>query len=155
MQGFPWVFYLYFWIRVLHFSKSIIVSLSTLVTKLLISTFMTSVSCIALTPWPKFDASLLQGPALLFPVGLSNRLYLWWVFRPRRLVAPISDRLSTINWRILYQGSGSNKSARGETNKSTKAILEMPQETCPDNFQVKILSAFQPVYIVLSQINIK
>ena len=41
--------------------------------------------------------------------------------------------MSTTNWRILYQDSQSNKASRGETNKSTKEILEMPQDTCPYN----------------------
>ena len=43
----------------------------------------------------------------------------------------ISDpnRISTINWKILYQDTESSKASRGKTNKSTKAILEMPQET--------------------------
>ena len=42
--------------------------------------------------------------------------------------------MSKINWRELYQQSESNKASIGETNKSTQAILEMPQDTCPTNF---------------------
>ena len=45
--------------------------------------------------------------------------------------------ISIINWRTVYQDSGSNKASRGEKNNSIKSILEMPQETFPDNFQVK------------------
>ena len=32
-----------------------------------------------------FDASLIQGPALLFPVGLSNCIFPWWVIHPINL----------------------------------------------------------------------
>ena len=39
------------------------------------------------------------------------------------------NKMSTINWKILYQDTESSKASRGKTNKSTKAILEMPQET--------------------------
>ena len=46
--------------------------------------------------------------------------------------------MSTINWSILYQDSESNKYFIGKTNKITMSILEFPQETCPDNFQVKV-----------------
>ena len=35
--------------------------------------------------------------------------------------------MSTTNWRILYQDSQSKKASRGETNKYTKEILEIPQ----------------------------
>ena len=37
--------------------------------------------------------------------------------------------ISTINWRILYQESGTKKATIGETNKSTKDIIEISQET--------------------------
>ena len=63
--------------------------------------------------------------------------------------------ISTINWRMLYQDLESNKAYRGETNKSTKSILEIPQETCPDKCQVEVPSAFQSVFQVSSQMNIK
>ena len=46
--------------------------------------------------------------------------------------------LSTIDLRKLDQDSDSKKSPRCEPNKSTKSILEMSQETWPDNFQVKV-----------------
>ena len=36
-----------------------------------------------------FDASLLQGPALFLPVGLSYGISTWWVLRPHHLAAPI------------------------------------------------------------------
>ena len=35
--------------------------------------------------------------------------------------------ISTISWSKLDQEPESNKASRGETNKSTKEILEMPQ----------------------------
>ena len=38
-----------------------------------------------------------------------------------------------------------NKASRGESNKSKKEILEMSQETCPYNFQVKITSDWKSV----------
>ena len=65
------------------------------------------------------------------------------------------DGISVINRRILYQDSESSKASRGETNKITKSILEMPQETCPANFQVKVTSAFQSVFQVPIQLNIR
>ena len=52
-----------------------------------------------------------------------------------------------------------NQSQKGfpkvETNKSTKEILEINQETCPYNFQIKVPSTFQSVYQVPSQLNSK
>ena len=63
--------------------------------------------------------------------------------------------ISTISWSKLDQDSESNKASRGETNKSTKEILEMPQETFPDNFQVKVTSSRQLVCQVPSQLNRK
>ena len=63
--------------------------------------------------------------------------------------------MSTINWRTLDQESYSNKASRGETNKITKSILEITQETCPDNCQVKFPSACQVVCQVTSQLNRK
>ena len=44
--------------------------------------------------------------------------------------------MSTINWSKLDQNSESNKASRGK--KNTKKILEIPQESFPDNFQVKL-----------------
>ena len=61
--------------------------------------------------------------------------------------------MSTIKWRILYQDSDSNKASRGETNKSSNEILEMHQETCPDNFQLQFPSEFQSMCQVPSQLN--
>ena len=63
--------------------------------------------------------------------------------------------MSTINWGVLYQESESNKAYRYETNKSTKAILEMPQYIFPENFWVKVPEAGQSVCQVPSQLNIK
>ena len=48
-----------------------------------------------------------------------------------------------------------NKTYRGETNKFKNAILETLQETCPDNFQVKVPSVCQLVCQVTSQLNSK
>ena len=48
--------------------------------------------------------------------------------------------LSTINCIMWYQESESNKASKGETNKSTKAILEMSHNNFPDNFEVKFQS---------------
>ena len=67
----------------------------------------------------------------------------------------VPGEIYTINWRILYQDSESNKVSRGETNKITKAILEIPQQTFLANIQVKVPSAFQSVYQVTSKPNIK
>ena len=51
--------------------------------------------------------------------------------------------MSTINKRKLYQESESNKASRGETNKNIEEILEMPQETSPENCKVKVPSSYQ------------
>ena len=53
--------------------------------------------------------------------------------------------MSTINWRKLYQESDSNRDSIGKTKRSTKEIVVIPQETCPSNCQVKVLSACQPM----------
>ena len=53
--------------------------------------------------------------------------------------------ISTINYRTLYQESESNKAFIVETNKITKAVLEIPQETCPPSCRVEVPSACQSV----------
>ena len=63
--------------------------------------------------------------------------------------------MSTINWKKLYQESDSNKASRVESNKSKNTIQEMPQEPCPDNFQLKLPSKCQLVRQVPSQLNSK
>ena len=63
--------------------------------------------------------------------------------------------ISTINWRILYQYSESNKASIGETNKSTNSILEIPQQTFLTNFQVKVSLECQSVCQVTRQLNRK
>ena len=61
----------------------------------------------------------------------------------------------TINYKTLYKDSDSIKYPRGETYKSTKAILKIPQETYPDNFQVKAPSARQSVFQAPIKLNNK
>ena len=51
-----------------------------------------------------------------------------------------SGGMFTINRRILDKYSDSNKYYKGEPNKNTKLILEVPKDTHPDNFQVKVPS---------------
>ena len=61
----------------------------------------------------------------------------------------------TINCRTLYEDSESNKDYRVKKNKVIEVILETPQYTRLDNFQVKFPSSCQPMRQVTSQVNRK
>ena len=59
--------------------------------------------------------------------------------------------MSEFNWRKLDRESESNKTFIGETNKSTKEVLEIPQDTCSGNFQLKVPSTCLSVCQVPSE----